>query len=434
MLTPEAALAEILERVEPSRAEETIPLAGALGRVLARDVASDVDLPPFEKSAMDGFAVRSADFAAQGADASGSTRLEVVGESRAGAPFRGGVRSGQCIEIYTGAEVPASCDAVVMVEKSAREGSRVRLDDAPRPRQHICARGEDLRAGDTVLRRGRSLSAIDLSVLAAVGCQPVPVFAKPRFALFTTGDELVEAHVRPAPGEIREGNTYYLAARLAAEGADVVNRGIIADDEALLEREFRGALESCDALVTTGGVSMGKYDLVGAVLERCGVEPVFHKIAIKPGKPLWFGVRGRVPVFALPGNPVSCLIGFEVFVRPALVKMSGEIADGSRARLRVGRWMGERTKENSREQNLPVRVAQATDGVDELTPLAWKSSADITGLTRADALAVVAAGATIARGDLVSFRPLASAGIAANSRGSSTTTSAANAASPTRPC
>jgi molybdopterin molybdotransferase len=297
-----------------------------------------------------------------------------------------------------------------MVEKTSRDGARVSLEDAPRARQNICARGEDLRQGETVLRRGRRLSAIDLSVLAAVGCQPVPVYPRPRAALFTTGDELVEAHVKPSAGEIREGNTFYLAGRLDAEGADVLNRGIVADDEDGLERAFRAALESCDLLVTTGGVSMGKYDMVGATLERCGVEPVFHKVAIKPGKPLWFGMRGRVPVFALPGNPVSCLIGFEVFVRPALSKMSGADELEWRERLRVGRWTGERVAENTRQQNLPVRVSQGPDGVDELAPIRWKSSADITGLTRADGLAVVGADRVLAKGELVPYRPLRGAG------------------------
>lgn len=408
MRTPEAALAEILERVQALSTPELVALGEAGGRVLARDAVSDVDLPPFEKSAMDGFAVRRADFQAAGS-AGRPTTLDVIGESRAGAPFSGDVHPGQCVEIYTGAEVPVSCDAVVMVEKSVREGDRVRLDDAPRARQHICARGEDLALGATVLQRGRRLSAIDLAVLAAVGCQPVPVFQEPRVALFTTGDELVEAHVKPARGEIREGNTFYLAARLQALGARVWNHGIVADEEAVLERAFRTALESSDVLVTTGGVSMGKYDLVGAVLERCGVEPVFHKIAIKPGKPLWFGMRGRVPVFGLPGNPVSCLIGFEVFVRPALSKMGGAGEAEWSPRLRTGRWMGERTRENPRQQNLPVRVAQGADGVDELEPLAWTSSADITGLTRADGLAVVGAGATVLQGELVPFRRLDSA-------------------------
>ena len=151
---------------------------------------------------------------------------------------------------------------------------------------------------------------------------------------------------------------------------------------------------------------MGKYDLVGAVLERCGVEIVFHKIAIKPGKPLWFGMRGRVPVFGLPGNPVSCLIGFEVFVRPALAKMEGADPEEWKPLLRLGRWQGAPTSENPRQQNLPVRVAQAIDGVDDLEPLRWNSSADVVGLTRAQGLAVVEAGKIVRTGELVPYRPL----------------------------
>ncbi len=157
--------------------------------------------------------------------------------------------------------------------------------------------------------------------------------------------------------------------------------------------------------MTTGGVSMGRYDLVAGVLERCGVEPVFHKVAIKPGKPVWFGMRGRVPVFALPGNPVSCLVGFEVFVRPALAKMEGAL-DEVEPRLRRGRWTGGPTAANRREQHLPVRVVPGEDGVDRLEPVKWRSSADIVGLTRADGLAVVASGGVLAPGDLALYRPL----------------------------
>jgi len=160
--------------------------------------------------------------------------------------------------------------------------------------------------------------------------------------------------------------------------------------------------------MTTGGVSMGKYDLVGAVLERVGVENVFHKVAIKPGKPLWFGMHGRVPVFALPGNPVSCLIGFEVFVRPALAKWEGALEHEWTDRLRIGRWRGAPTKGNPRQQNVPVRVVQAADGIDDLIPLEWKSSADIVGLTHAQGLAVVEADMLVTERTLVPFRSLIS--------------------------
>lgn len=394
------AIAEILGRIEVGHEVEEVRLESAAQRVLGRDVRSDVDLPPFEKSAMDGYAVRSADFAA------GPATLMLRGESRAGAPFSGRVAPGQCIAIYTGAEVPSDCDAVVMVEKCTATGERVALDDAPAAGQHVCHRGEDLRTDEIVLKRGRRLSPIDLSVLSAVGCEPVPVVKRPRLALLTTGDELVAPNVKPGPGEIREGNTFYLAARARAAGAEVVNLGVIPDDESVLERSLRAVLETCDAVMTTGGVSMGKYDFVGAVLERCGVEPVFHKVAIRPGKPLWFGLRGRVPVFGLPGNPVSCLIGFEVFVRPALAKMEGAETSEWSARTRRGRWRGKSTAPNPRQQNLPVRIVQADDGVDDLVPLEWRSSADIVGLTRADALVVIEAGISAKPGEFLSYRPL----------------------------
>ncbi len=398
--TVREAIADILCRIEPTTEVSEVSLESAAGRILARDVHSDVDLPPFEKSAMDGYAVRSADFA------DGARTLVLVGESRAGAPFHGRVGPGECVAIYTGAELPSDCDAVVMVEKSVLEGRRVRLDDAPKRDQHVCHRGEDLKIGAVVLHAGKRLTPIDLSVLAAVGCEPVPVKKRPCLALLTTGDELVAPNQVPGPGEIREGNTFYLAARARAAGADVVNLGVVPDDEALLEARFREILATCDAVMTTGGVSMGKYDFVGAVFERCGVENVFHKVAIKPGKPLWFGMHGRVPVFGLPGNPVSCLIGFEVFVRGALAKLEGADEGEWGARLRLGRWRGAATKDNPRQQNLPVRVVPSGDGVDELIPLDWTSSADIVSLTRAQGLAVIEPGTIVSERSLIPYRPL----------------------------
>jgi molybdopterin molybdotransferase len=282
------------------------------------------------------------------------------------------------------------------------------LDDQPAQGQHVCHKGEDLRVGETVLRAGRRLRPDDLSVLAAVGCQPVPVFARVRVALLTTGDELVLASEKPRAGQIREGNTLFLAAALAAAGAAVTNLGIARDDAAELAARFRAALETHDALVTTGGVSMGVHDLVGGALEKVGVVPVLHKIAIKPGKPLWFGQRGTTPVFGLPGNPVSCLVGFHVFVRRALARMSGaDASEWAEERLPLGRWRGAPLKENPRQQNHPVRAQQAADGLVDLEPLRWRSSADIVGITRADGLAVVPAGAGAADGMLVRWRPLA---------------------------
>ena len=223
----------------------------------------------------------------------------------------------------------------------------------------------------------------------------------------TTGDELVPPSERPGPGQIREGNTLHLAALARAAGADVVRSGVVRDDEGALAETFGRLLSEVDVLVTTGGVSMGKYDLVGEAFEACGVEPVFHKVAIKPGKPVWFGVHGETLVFGLPGNPVSCLVGQEVFVRPALAKLGGA-EEGSWVRTpRRARWVGAATRRNDREQYLPVRATHGADGVDELESVRWKSSADLVGLSRADGFAIVPPGEELGAGDVASYLPLA---------------------------
>jgi len=421
MRSPSEAIATIVNGLQPLADTESVPIAEALGRVLARDVGADIDLPPFEKSAMDGYAVRSADFGPRVPD-SGVSKLAVLGESRAGAPFGGAVGPGQCVAIYTGGELPEGADSIVIVEKSSpggREspdgaespsspgsiGGTVLLDDRPTAGQHVCHRGEELRAGETVLRRGRRLRAVDLAVLAAVGCQPVPVARRPRVALCTTGDELVTPDQKPGPGAIREGSTPMLAARLAAFGAQVDNLGILPDDPAVLERTFGAALERCDVFVTTGGVSMGRYDLVGGVLETLGVTPVFHKVAIKPGKPIWFGMHGRVPVFGLPGNPVSALVGLLVFVHPALGVLEGATPGPVEA---VGRaaWRGGAVRAIPRERNIPALLVHGEGAELGLEPVHWKGSADVVGLARADALAVVPAETALAPGDVVAYRPL----------------------------
>jgi molybdopterin molybdotransferase len=333
--------------------------------------------------------------------------MPVVGESRAGAPFDGPVPRGPCAAIYTGAELPSECDAVVMVELTRElEGGRVALRDHPKPGQNVCNRGQDLAVGARVLEPGRRLRSVDLALLAAVGREPVPVFAQPLVAVITSGDELVPPTRRPQRGQIREGNTLHLSAMASAAGASVTNFGVVRDDPSELERAFASALERCDALITTGGVSMGKYDLVGAALERCGVRGVFHRVAIKPGKPLWFGQRDRVPVFALPGNPVSCVVNHELFVAPALRKLGGESIAGGAPALHRGRWQGGPKEPNPREQYLPVRVVPGDDGVARLEPVKWNGSADVVGIARCEALAIVPIDHALASGDLLAWRPL----------------------------
>lgn len=405
MRSPSEAVFTILERARAGLEEERVPLVEAHGRVLAADVHSDLDLPPFPKSAMDGFAVHRADF--DGASPAAGARLQLLGEARAGAPFEGEVPRGACVAIYTGGQVPASLDAVVMVEKSEVVGDHVVLRDDPAPRQHICERGEDLREGELVLARGRRLAPGCLSLLASVGCEPAPVVRRPRVAIVTTGDELVPPSERPGPGQIREGNTLHLSALARAAGAEVVRSGVVRDESLALAETFDRLLDEVDVLITTGGVSMGKYDLVGEAFEACGVVCVFHKVAIKPGKPVWFGARGETLVFGLPGNPVSCLVGHEVFVRPALAKLGGEPEAAWRRAPRTARWSGAPTRVGDREQYLPVRARHGADGVDEVEAVRWKSSADLAGLSRADGFAVIAPGEQLHPGDLGRYLPLA---------------------------
>jgi molybdenum cofactor synthesis domain-containing protein len=400
MLTTSDALRQIIGSVTALAERERIPLDECVGRVLATDVLSDVDLPPFEKSAMDGFALRAADLSE-----AGRRDFEIAGEARAGAPFRGAVPLGACVAIYTGAEVPSDCDAVVIVEQSeALDARRVRLNDRPTKGQNICNRGMDLSVGMHVLAPGRRVRAVDLALLAAVGCEPVQVVRRPRVAVLTSGDELVAPDQRPGAGQIREGNTLHLAAMARAAGAEVVLRGVVRDDERELERSFAAALERCDALITTGGVSMGKYDLVGAALGRIGVRGLFHKVAIKPGKPLWYGVAGHKPVFALPGNPVSCLVNHEVFVTPALRKLGGEST--WMPELRRGRWNGPARESNPREQYLPVRAVVQSDSATMLEPVRWNGSADVVGISNCTALAIAPASQPLQRGDVLEWRAL----------------------------
>ncbi|NOT31404.1 MAG: molybdopterin molybdotransferase MoeA [Planctomycetes bacterium] len=400
MLTPSEALARILARISAPLRTERVSLGAAHGRCLAARALSDVDLPPFEKSMMDGFALRSASLAA------GGGRLRMMGEARAGLPFSGAVPGGSCVEIFTGAELPTGCDAVEMIEHVRREGEFVVFALPVKPGQNVAHLGEILRASQVAYEPRRRLSAADLSVLASVGVDPVTVFARPRVSILTTGDELVGAREKPGRGQIREGNTFFLRAACEALGCEVVRSGIVPDEPARLELAFGQALEDSDVLVTTGGVSVGKYDLVGATLERLGVEPVLHKVAVKPGKPIWFGLSGAKPVFGLPGNPVSTLLGFEVFVRAALVRLSGDDPALERERILRGRWTGRPEKGSDRQNNLPARVRQAADGVSELEPIPFRGSADIVAAARADALAIVPAGGEIQSGQLIEYRPL----------------------------
>ena len=310
--------AEVLGAV-PALDPVAVPVRDALGLVTARDVVAGEAVPPFANTAMDGYAVRAGDTISAGPEA--PIGLAVVGELPAGrAPTRP-VGEGEAIRIMTGAPMPDGADAVVMVEYTERDGDTVRVLHAARPGDHVRPAGGDLAAGDPVFATGTVLGPAHIGVLASLGVQDVDVVPRARVGVLSTGDELVEAGALH-PGQIRDSNRPMLLALVAEAGAGAANLGMAPDDEAIITRTLENALASCDAVITSGGVSVGEYDYVKAALDAMG-GLVSRQVAIKPARPLAFGVVAGTPVFGLPGNPVSSLVSFELFARPALLQMMG---------------------------------------------------------------------------------------------------------------
>ncbi|MFL5958906.1 MAG: gephyrin-like molybdotransferase Glp [Gaiellaceae bacterium] len=328
LLTLEEAQEQVLGRTRPLPAEP-VPLTEAAGRVAAEDVQARVDLPPFASSAMDGFAVRAADLP-------GTLRL--VGESAAGRPYEALLEPGCATSISTGAVVPDGADAVVPVELVSRTDNKVEIADGVQPGAHVRPRAGDVAAGDLVVSAGERLTPARIAAAAASGIATLPCLRRPRVAVLATGSELVAPGEPLGPGQIYEANAVMLAGALAVAGAEVVAEPTVADDEAALRRALERGL-AADVLVTSGGVSVGEHDLVRSVERELGVEEVFWRVAVKPGKPVSFGTRGDTLVFGLPGNPVSALVGCALFVEPAVLALQGAADPLPRfepARLAVG--------------------------------------------------------------------------------------------------
>ncbi len=308
-----------------------VALGDALGLVAAEQVVADEAVPPFDNSAVDGFAVRAADVPSAG------TELRVTGTVAAGTAGLDPVGPGEAVRIMTGAPVPPGADAVVMVEDTevvgADGGDVVRIGAVPSPGRAIRPAGDDLSPGDPVVGPGTVLTAGHLGLLATVGRSDVLVVRRPRVGVLSTGDELVEPGRPLGRGQIRDSNRLALLALLRSSGFDAVDLGLVADDESRIEAALRDGVARCDALLTSGGVSMGDFDYVKAVLARIG-DMRWMQIAIKPAKPFAFGLVDGVPVFGLPGNPVSSLVSFELLARPGLLRMAGR-TDVERRRVRA---------------------------------------------------------------------------------------------------
>ncbi len=299
---------------------EKVSITDALGRVLAEDIVSGVNNPPLDNSAMDGYALIASDI--ETATPEKPVALDVVDEIAAGYQSSMTLKPGQAMRIMTGAPVPAGADAVIMQEDTEKDGKRVLVKDRADFGENIRKAGEDVAVGETVIAKGRALTPAMIGMLAVVGRSQVYVGQKPKVAIISTGDEIMELDERRDGACIYNSNGYMLMAQIRSAGADPCYLGIARDREEDVMEKFRWALK-CDLVVSSGGVSVGDYDLVKASLDKLGNEMVFWKVAMKPGKPLAFGKIGETPIFGLPGNPVSSFVSFEQFVRPAIRKCLG---------------------------------------------------------------------------------------------------------------
>ncbi|MCE9525125.1 MAG: molybdopterin molybdotransferase MoeA [Planctomycetales bacterium] len=361
---------------------ESVPLGEALGHILAQDIVSDIDSPPHDKSIVDGYAV-----AAEGLSA--GAELPVLEEVTAGAVPTREITTGTATRIMTGAPLPSGATAVVMVEKTENVSDKrdmVRLLEMPRGGQNIVRKGTSLRQGETVLKSGSRLSPARIGLLAEVGCSSVKVAIPPTVAVLTTGNEIVPVDAAPGPGQIRNSNGPMLEAMVNQLGAKAISLGVARDEREALAELVRRGLEA-DFLVLSGGVSAGVLDLVPGVLAELGVRPVFHKVNLKPGKPIWFGVFERregnkTLVFGLPGNPVSSFVCFELFVRFALSCIQRDYQPESLA----ARLAADHHHRGDRPTYWPATLAyQDTAAVVTLLP--WKGSGDLKTLADADCLA-----------------------------------------------
>jgi molybdopterin molybdotransferase len=384
MLSVAEAQTLVLQRARALPVEATSVAAEAFGRVLAEDVTSDLDMPPFDKALMDGYAVRSSDLP------QGRGTLLVVDEITAGQTPRMPVAAGQAIRIMTGAPLPAGADAVVVVEATRPlDGNRVQIEDRPlQPGANILRRGREMQSGERVLRAGAVLRPQEFGLLGSVGRTAVKVYPRPHVAILSTGDELVDPAGTPAAGQIRNGNSLMLLAQVCRAGGIPLNLGIARDRLESLQPLIQQGLEAA-VLVLSGGVSAGKLDLVPGVLADLGVEAHFHKVAMKPGKPVFFGTRGQTLVFGLPGNPVSSLVCFELFVRPALRRLQGYTEAGPYfVQATLSEDFPYRT---DRPTYYPARLEETAEG-RRVRPVAWFGSADLRSLTQANAFLLLPVG------------------------------------------
>lgn len=377
MISIDEALELVLSELAPLEPERVV-LAEAAGRVAAEPSVSAVDLPPFDRSAMDGYAVRAADTAP-------GVALRLVGGVAAGEVAATTLEPGTAARVSTGAAIPPGADAVLQSELAVEQDGHVSPERALQPGTHIRRRGEDLRAGTELVAAGARLTLPRVSALASAGVGEVALHRRPRLHLIVTGSELLPLGAPPEPGRIHESNGLMVRLMASRAGAEVVDHGVIGDDFETTRGAVERGLEG-DVLVVSGGVSVGPHDHVKPAFEACGVDEVFWRVRIKPGKPLWFGRRGDTLVFGLPGNPLSTIVAFCVFIEPALRRLAGE-AD-ARPRLEAGRLTTAAQASDGRTTFLTATLRPGADGVLEATPTERQGSHMTGALGESDGFAV----------------------------------------------
>ena len=407
MIDPKQATELILEHTSVLSAE-TLSLAHAVERILDEELHAKNDLPSFDNSAMDGFALRC-DYWANGSRTN-PVFLKVSETIKAGSSGRGAVHSGEAVKIMTGAPIPSGADAVVMKEMTEEDGNNiVKILNIPKPGDHIRKKGEDVQSGTLLLKKGTRIRPYEVALLASQGIAEVLVIRSPRVSILATGDELLEVSEPLSFGKIRNSNGPALGSALFRWGVDVIDQKKLGDKREELEVNFKSALTDADLVLITGGVSAGDFDHTRLILLKLGVREVFWKVAVKPGKPLFFGIYGEgsgcagKPVFGLPGNPVSALVCLEEFVRPALEKMRGYRPDHPSYHLK-GKVLNGCPKPADRQQYLFCQASRPAEDF-HIQILRPQGSAMMGMACKANALAVAPIGQNcIAPGDILPFR------------------------------
>jgi len=389
MIPFEKALKTVLDSAR-QLGSERIDITCAVGRILAEDVKSDMDMPPFDRSTRDGFACRRADLA---------NELTMVESIPAGYVPKKTVGPNQCSKIMTGGVVPPGADCVIMkeyVELTAENTVRFIGEETI---NNICQKGEDIKTGDIVLRKGTRLEPQHIAVLASVGKTQPMVAKRPRVAVIATGDELVEPASKPGPSQTRNSNSFQLAAHVESMGAVATNYGVVKDTTGHIDSMFKKAAEENDVVIISGGVSVGDLDLVPEILRQNGIDLLFEKIAVKPGKPMVFGISEKVYCFGLPGNPVSTFVSFELLVKPFLYKLMGHDYRYPNVQMPLAESL--RRKKTIRQSWLPVAITET----GTVKPVEYHGSAHINSLSLADGLVSMGVGvAEIEKGTIVPVR------------------------------